>query len=112
MTELDRDRDVRMRADRDEHLPQSVLVVIAIEAEVAVRDAALLRHRSGLDDQQARARKSELRQMRVMPGRRAALARRVLTHRGDHDAVRARQRTQAPWAKQQAHARSYFFARK
>ena len=70
------------------------LVVVAIEAEVAGRDAPERLDRGRLDDQQPGARQRELPEVDQVPVGRIAVLGRVLAHRRDHDAVAQRQRAE------------------
>jgi hypothetical protein len=66
---------------------QRRLVLVAVEAEAALRDAALALDVRGLEAEQAGARHGEHAVVHLMPGLRAAVDRGVLAHRRNDDAV-------------------------
>ncbi|MNY30711.1 hypothetical protein D3C86_1648340 [compost metagenome] len=74
-------------AHRVQHAAQRGLVGIAVQAEVVRRDAALGRHRRGLDDQQPGTRERHVAQVNHVPVGSRALVGRVLAHRRNGDAV-------------------------
>ncbi len=63
------------------------LVLVAVDAEAALRDATLALDMGGLEAEQARARHGEHAVMHLVPGLRAAVDGRVLAHRRDDDTV-------------------------
>ena len=63
-------------------------VVVAVQAEAGVRDAAATFDGRRFDDDQAGTRIRELREVLQMPVGRRAVARAVLTHRRDDETIR------------------------
>ena len=87
MTELDAELGGAVLAAEAEHPVKGRLVLLVVEAEVAMRDAADLLDRRRLQHQKARARHGERTEMHEVPVVRVAVDRAVLAHRRDHDAV-------------------------
>ena len=90
VAELDADRilgDAAIDLHRARHRG---LVVVAIKAGAAVRDAPFAGDVRLLDHEQARSRAGEGAQVREVPVGHRAVVGRVLAHRRDDDAVRER----------------------
>ena len=88
MGELDAELHLRHPGPRpfDDGL-QRRFVLVAVEAEAALGDAALALDMGGLEAQQAGARHREHAVMHLVPGLGAAIDRRILAHRRHDDAV-------------------------
>ncbi len=67
--------------------PSAASLASLVQAEVVRRDAALGRHRRGLDDQQLGAGQRHVAQVNLVPVGSRALVGRVLAHRRHRDAV-------------------------
>ena len=94
--ELDRQRHRRIRAHRGQHPRQRGFVGVVVKAQATRRDAADGRGGGGFEDQQPRARECKVAEVDEVPVGRAAVLRRVLAHRRDHDPVRQPQVAQRP----------------
>ena len=79
---------------------QRRLVLVAVEAETALRDAALALDMRGFEAEQAGARHGEHAVVHLVPGLGAAVDRRVLAHRRNDDAVGQRNAAELDWGEE------------
>src|SRR5262249_35695136 len=85
------DADLRRRGHRahvGEYGSKRRLVLVAVETEAAVGDAAAALDRGRFEDHQADAGERERAEMDAVPGLRRAVDSAVLAHRGDDDPIR------------------------
>jgi hypothetical protein len=104
--ELHADPDRRMSTDGAEDAPERRFVGVAVETEVALGDPPLGRDRGRLDDQKARSRQRQVAEVDQVPLARRALARGVLAHRRDDDAVGEGERADLQRLEELGHGRT------
>ncbi len=86
--ELDAETGVAVAAKEIDHAHQRRLVLVGVQPQATVRDAAAALDMRGLDDHQPGARDGVLAQMHQVPVGGAAVDRAVLAHGRDDNAVR------------------------
>ena len=91
MRQLQYHADRRVGSDRREYTRQRRGILVAVQPQIARRDAAVRRHRSSLDGQHRGAGERQMAQMDHVPIGRRTVHGGVLTHGRDEDAVRQRQ---------------------
>jgi len=95
MRELDRDRHVGPAPHPLERPRHRRLGGVVPQPDVAIGDPPLGQHRGRLDRQQRGARQREMTQVDHVPVGHAAIDRRILAHRRDHDAIGELHRAEA-----------------
>jgi hypothetical protein len=106
MSELNGDRYLRPAADAFEHMRHIAFICIAPQSGIGIGDAPFRQHRGGFDGEQRRTRQCQVPEMDKVPVGHAAIDRRVLAHRRDHDAVDEVEPADTERGEQSAHLRS------
>src|SRR5690606_10894918 len=78
------------------------LTLVRVQPRIRVGDPSLRRHSRGFDGEQRSAREGQMTEVDQVPIRETAVLGGVLSHGGDHDAVRQRERadldgSEKPW---------------